>query len=154
MKKTNKSELIIAILIPLAVGSLSALLSGNKTAFSLLTKPPISPPAWVFPVVWTVLYILMGISYYMIYVSGDKRKSMALKLYVVQLFFNFFWSIFFFGFLHLLFAFFWLIALIVLVGIMIRQFIRIRPLAGYLQIPYLLWCLFAAVLNYMFYLYN
>ena len=149
MKIKNKSILIISILIPLAAGSLSALLSGNMAAYSTLDKPPLSPPAFVFPIVWTLLYVLMGISSYLIYESDDPHKTMALRLYFVQLIFNFFWSIIFFRFsLHFL-AFLWLLALIVLIVLMIYHFYRISPAAAYLQIPYLLWCLFAAYLNYM-----
>lgn len=149
MKIENKSILIISILIPLAAGSLSALFSGNMAAYSTLDKPPLSPPAFVFPIVWTLLYVLMGISSYLIYESDDPHKTKALRLYSVQLIFNFFWSIIFFRFsLHFL-AFLWLLALIVLIVLMIYHFYRISPAAAYLQIPYLLWCLFAVYLNYM-----
>lgn len=153
MKVTNRSTLIISILIPLAVGSLSALFSGNMS-YSALNKPSFSPPSALFPVVWTILYILMGISSYLIYSSDSAGKRKALTIYLLQLVVNFFWSIIFFGFSQYWFAFLWLIALIILIAIMIDQFYRINPLAAYLQIPYLLWCLFAAYLNYQIYLLN
>ncbi len=154
MKVQNKSALIISILIPLAVGSLSALLSGNMSMYSSLNKPAFSPPSYIFSIVWTILYILMGISSYIIFISGDENSPQALKTYGLQLFFNFCWSIIFFGFSQYLFALLWLIALIILIAIMILQFYKISPIAAYLQIPYLLWCVFAAFLNYTVYRLN
>lgn len=154
MKSINKSALIISILIPLAVGSLSALISGNMSLYSSINKPSFSPPSYIFPIVWTLLYILMGISSYIIYVSGNDNSAKALKVYALQLFFNFCWSIIFFGFSQYFFAFLWLIALIILIIIMIRQFYKINPVAAYLQIPYLLWCIFAAYLNFKIYIMN
>lgn len=154
MNIKNKSVLIIFILIPLAVGSLSAVLSDNSAAYSTLNKPPLSPPPFIFPIVWTILYILMGISSYIIYESEDPEKNKALRLYFIQLFFNFFWSIFFFGFSMYFFAFLWLLVLIILIVLMIYQFHKISPVAAYLQIPYLIWCLFAAYLNFMIYQLN
>lgn len=154
MKLKNKSSLILSILIPLAVGSLSALLSGNAMAYTTLNKPALSPPGFVFPIVWTILYILMGISYYMIRTSESLNAPKALTTYVLQLFLNFGWSIIFFGFSQYLFAFIWLAALIITILIMIYQFYQISPAAAYLQIPYLLWCLFAAYLNLAIYVLN
>lgn len=154
MKPINKSALVISILIPLAVGSLSALISGNMSTYSLLNKPSLSPPSYIFPIVWTLLYILMGISSYIIYMSGNDNSTKALKIYALQLFFNFFWSIIFFGFSQYLLAFLWLILLIILIIIMIQQFYKINSVAAYLQIPYLLWCIFAAYLNYTILLMN
>lgn len=148
MKTENKSILIISILIPLVIGSLSALFS-NSSAYLTLNKPSFSPPSILFPIVWTILYILMGISSYIIYMSEDPRRYRALKTYAIQLIFNFFWSIIFFGLSQYLFAFLWLLALILLIIIMIRQFYKISPVAAYLQIPYLIWCIFAAYLNFM-----
>ncbi|WP_333650389.1 TspO/MBR family protein [Lacrimispora sp.] len=154
MKIQNKSALIISILIPLAVGSLSALISGNMSMYSTLNKPSFSPPSYIFSIIWTVLYILMGISAYIIFVSGNTNSAKALKIYGLQLFFNFCWSIIFFGFSQYLLAFLWLIALIILIIIMIQQFYKISPIAAYLQIPYLLWCILAAYLNYTIYKLN
>lgn len=154
MKQQNRSTLIISILIPLAVGSLSALLSGNMSTFSTLNKPALNPPAILFPIVWTILYILMGISSYMIYTSNSPDAPMALKTYFIQLFFNFCWSIIFFGFSQYLLSFLWLVILIILIYIMIQQFYKINPTAAYLQIPYLLWCIFAAYLNLFIYIMN
>ncbi len=154
MKQINKSALIISILIPLAVGSLSALLSGNMSMYSSLNKPALSPPSYIFSIVWTFLYILMGISSYIIFVSGNTNSTKALKIYGLQLLFNFFWSIIFFGFSQYLLAFLWLIILIILVIIMIQQFYKISPIAAYLQIPYLLWIIVAAYLNFKIFMMN
>lgn len=154
MKIKNLKTLIIFIIIPLAVGGLSALISGNMSNFSTINKPPLNPPAFVFPIVWTILYVLMGISSYLVYESNNVYKVKALKIYAIQLFFNFFWSIIFFLFSKYLLALLWLIILIVLIILMIYKFYKVNPTAAYLQIPYLLWCLFAAYLNYMIYLIN
>ena len=154
MKIKNKSALIIAILIPIAVGTLSALFSGRMSLYSQINKPSLSPPGFVFPIVWIILYILMGISSYIIYESDNPNKGNALKTYAIQLFFNFWWSIIFFRFSLFLFAFLWLLSLIAIIIVMIYRFYKIKPLSAYLQIPYLLWCLFAAYLNFMIYRLN
>lgn len=144
-----KSKLLI--ILPLLVGGLSALLSGNM---DLPNSPSITPPSVVFPIVWTILYLLMGISSYLIYESDSPDKETALRTYGIQLFFNFCWSIVFFRLGWYLFAFFWLLILIGLIIRMIYEFYQIKPIAAYLQIPYLLWCIFAAYLNYLVYLVN
>lgn len=154
MKIKNKSTLIIAILIPLAVGTLSALISGNMSLYSTINKPPLSPPGFIFPIVWIILYILMGISSYLIYESDSPDKNRALKTYAAQLFFNFWWSIIFFRFSLYLFAFLWLLVMIFLIAVMIYQFYQINQFSSYLQIPYLFWCFFAAYLNFMIYRLN
>ena len=154
MKIKNKSALIIAILVPIAVGTLSALLSRNMSLYSTINKPAISPPAFIFPIVWIILYILMGISSYLVYESNNPNKRDALKTYAIQLFFNFWWSIIFFRFSLYLFAFLWLLVLIAFIITMVYKFYQIKPLSSYLQIPYLLWCLFAAYLNFMIYVLN
>lgn len=154
MKTQNKSTFIISILIPLAVGTLSTLFSGNRMLYSEISRPDFSPPAVVFPIVWTVLYLLMGVSSYLIYISGQAGSKKALTLYALQLFFNFFWSIIFFGFSQYFAAFLWLIVLIIFICAMIYSFYQINPTAAYLQIPYLLWCLFAAYLNFTIYTLN
>lgn len=154
MKNKNLSTLVISILIPIAVGSVSALLSGNMDIYSNLNKPPLSPPGFIFPIAWTILYILMGISSYIIYMSQSPNREKALKIYAVQLAINFFWSILFFGFSQYFISFLWLVLLIIVIIIMIKQFHQISPLAAWLQIPYLLWCVFAAYLNFMIFRLN
>lgn len=153
MKSKNTETLIISILIPLAVGAVSSLLSGTMTSATFV-KPSFAPPDYLFPIVWTILYILMGISSYLVYTSDSPLKTPALMIYAIQLVFNFFWSILFFRFSLYGIAFLWLLALVGLIVIMIYLFSKIRPVAAYLQIPYLLWCLFAAYLNYAIYTLN
>ena len=153
MKTRNIEPLIIALLIPLAVGAVSSLLSGTMVAPTFI-QPSFSPPGYLFPIVWTILYILMGISSYLVYASDSPEKLAALLVYAIQLVFNFFWTILFFRFSLYGLAFLWLLALIGLIVIMIYLFSKIRPAAAYFQLPYLLWCLFAAYLNFAVYMLN
>lgn len=153
MKTRNIESLIISILIPLAVGAVSSLLSGTMMAPTFV-QPSFSPPGYLFPIVWSILYILMGISSYLIYTSDSPEKPAALLVYAIQLVFNFFWSILFFRFSLYGLAFLWLLTLIGLIIIMIYLFSKIKPAAAYLQLPYLLWCLFAAYLNFAVYMLN
>ena len=149
---------IIGCAIPLAIGGLSSLLTmGNMDIYKELNQPALAPPAWLFPVMWTILYVLMGISSTRIYLTEsspmDVRRD-ALFTYGVQLVFNFFWSIFFFNMRAFLFSYFWLMCMWVLIIIMIVKFYRIDKVAAYLQIPYLAWTTFAAYLNFMIYVLN
>lgn len=148
--KIQWKKLIGCIALPLAVGGASALLSsGGMEAFALLKQPPLSPPAWLFPVVWTILYVLMGIASYLMTTSdaSDEEKSRAWTVYGVQLGFNFFWSILFFNFRMYFFAFFWLLALWALILVTIRRFWVCSKTSGYLLLPYLVWVTFAGYLN-------
>lgn len=155
--KCNWKRLILCLLIPLGVGGLSALLSmeGMK-AFSALNQPPLSPPAWVFPIAWTILYLLMGLASYLVVTEelGSGRRSPALFYYAAQLVFNFFWSLLFFRLSAFLLAFFWLIALWVLILVTLILFFRVRKAAGWLMLPYLLWVTFAGYLNLGIFLLN
>lgn len=153
MKTRNIDPFIIALLIPLAVGAVSSLISGTMMAPTFI-QPSFSPPGYLFPIVWTILYILMGISSYLVYTSDSPAKPAALLVYAIQLVFNFFWTILFFRFSLYGLAFLWLLVLIGLIVIMICLFSKIRPAAAYFQLPYLLWCLFAAYLNFAVYMLN
>ena len=149
--KTEHKVLAACIGIPLAVGGLSAWLTreGMK-AFEQVKQPPLSPPGWLFPVVWTLLFTLMGVASYLV-LSADAPQSMktrALGIYGVQLVFNFVWTIVFFNAQWFLFAFLWLVALWLLILATAVQFFRIRRAAGWLLVPYLLWVGFAGYLNY------
>ena len=149
---------VISISSALAVGGLSALLTvGNMDLYSTINTPPLAPPAILFPIVWTILYVLMGISAAMIYNTETapmpQRKS-ALYTYVLSLFFNFFWSIIFFNMRNFLFAFIWLLVLLFLIIRTIMKYYKINPLAAYLQIPYLIWVTFAGYLNFAIWLLN
>ena len=146
MKKFIKYA--VGIIIPLAAGGVSALLtSGQMQAFEEISKPAFSPPAFLFPIAWSILYVLMGISSVMIYESGSPEKRKALTVYGIQLIVNFFCSIFFFGFGLYFFSFLWLILLWILVLYMIILFAKIKPSAAYLNYPYLLWLSFAGYLS-------
>ncbi len=151
-KTVNLRKLLLYIGITFAAAGISALL--GMPDFEGLVKPPLTPPQWVFPVVWSILYLLMAYSAYRIDMSGDDGAKAALRTYWVQLGVNALWTFFFFRLEWRLFAFFWLLLLIVLVARMIMQFIPIDKLAARLQYPYLAWCGFAAYLNLAFYLLN
>ncbi len=152
--KIQWKNLITCIAIPLAVGSLSALLTRNSMeTFNAITKPALAPPGWLFPIVWTILYVLMGIASYLVLTSG-KPNDKALTTYGIQLVFNFFWSIIFFNLELYLFAFIWLVLLWLLILKTVRLFYQISKPAGYLMIPYLLWVTFAGYLNFSIYVLN
>jgi len=146
---------IISAAAALFAGVLSSLLSGNMgDAYSFFIKPAFAPPGVVFPIVWTALFILMGISSAMIWVSCDPGRQCAIKIYAAQLAVNFMWSILFFRFRLIFFSFLWIILLIVLVVLMIARFYEICKTSAYLQIPYLVWLVFAALLNLSIYFLN
>ena len=146
---TKWKSFIISILIPLCVGFLSSFLSKDAySSFETLQKPFLSPPEWLFPLVWSILYILMGIASYLIYISEDQNKNKALLIYIIQLFFNFLWSILFFNYNLYFISFIWIIILWVLIIYTIILFYPINKYASYLLIPYLLWVTFASYLNY------
>ncbi len=155
--KIDKKRLIICLAIPLVVGGAAGLLTMNSMeAFEALNQPPLSPPGWLFPVVWTVLYVLMGIASYLVSVSDapHEEKARALWTYGIQLAFNFLWPIAFFNLKWYLSAFLWLVILWILILITALRFGRIRRPAGYLLVPYLLWVAFAGYLNLGIYLLN
>ena len=146
----NKRLLIICITIPLLVGLLSDKLSGSGIReFATLNKPPLSPPGWLFPVVWTILYVLMGIASYLVILSGKEKQQIsdALAAYGLQLTVNFFWSIIFFRFEEYLFSFVWLVLLWILILRTIMLFQQVSQAAAYLLWPYLVWVTFAGYLN-------
>ena len=154
MKKETKS-LLKAVVIPLAVGAVAAVLSKNgMESFYELNQPPLSPPKWLFPVVWTILYVLMGIASYLVLKEEHVRQSAALKLYAAQLVFNFFWTLIFFNLQWFLFAFFWLLILWKLILLTIIAFKNVNVKAAWLMVPYLLWVTFAGYLNLMVYVLN
>lgn len=149
---------IISVVIALAVGGLSTLLTKNNMGvYDNIVRPALAPPMAVFPIVWSILFILMGISSGIVWVNRAKNPEAAfeaLRVYGLQLMINFFWSIIFFNMQAYLFAFIWLILLWIFILIMIVKFKKISPLASYLQIPYLLWVTFAGYLTLMIYLLN
>ncbi len=142
-----------SILIPVILGSLIGIITSNYMDYSILQKPVLSPPGIIFPIVWTILYILMGVSYAILESNELLNKKINI-IYYLQLFVNLLWSVFFFVLKWRLFSIFWILLLIVLVIIMIKEFLSKNKLSGLLQIPYLLWLLFALYLNISIYLLN
>ena len=149
-KPLKWQKMLLCILIPLAVGALAGRLSREgMSLYQTMYKPLLSPPGWVFPVVWSLLYILMGIASCLVYCSeaSRPRKKRALILYGLQLAVNFVWPLLFFRFGLLWLSFFWLLLLIGLVWACMTLFRYILPKAGKLMLPYLLWLFYAAYLN-------
>ena len=155
--KLNLKKLLLSLVIPLAVGGLAAFITRDyRDIYSSINNPPFAPKPWVFPVVWTILYILMGISLYLVW-SRDAtylRKRCAFILFGIQLALNFIWSPIFFVYQKFLLAFVILVLIWLAVLFMIICFCKISKPAALLQIPYLIWLTFAAYLNYGVYLLN
>ena len=157
MKKHTRNFFMF-VSISLGVGVVSAFLtSGNMNIYEEISTPPLSPPSFLFPGVWIVLYVLMGISAAIVFntrtSSFSKRKD-ALTVYSASLFFNFFWSIIFFNIRAFLFSFVWLVVLFALIIFTIIRYYRINKTAAYLQIPYAVWVTFAGYLNFGIWLLN
>ena len=150
MKLSKWKPYIISAAIALAVGTISGFLSmkGMKIYEATVLKPALTPPGWVFAVVWTILYTLMGISAARVWMAqGSPERSKGLNLYVAQLIVNFFWSLIFFNAQAFGFAVIWLLLLWALVLLMVLEFYKVDKLSAFLQIPYLIWLTFAAYLN-------
>ncbi len=145
---------LIFVGIALLAGGIGALLGGGFTANEGLNAPPLAPPAWLFPIVWTLLYIAMGTAAWLVWRSGDIDREQSLRLYRLQLAVNVLWTLWYFRLEWRLFAFFWVLLLIALVALTIRRFSRHSAAAGRLLIPYLLWLCFAAYLNLGYYVLN
>lgn len=145
--KINFKNLIISILVPVLLGALVGLITAGSNNYSNLNQPFFAPPGILFPIVWTILYVLMGISDYLIKESHSVYQRKAIFTYQLQLIVNLLWSIIFFLLKLRTFAFIWILLLIILVISMIKQFAKISKVAAYLQIPYLLWLIFASILN-------
>ena len=153
--KIQWKKLIYYIAVPLAVGAAAALLSreGMKMLDSVI-KPPLTPPAWLFPLCWTVLYVLMGVASYLVAVSDDDLRGNALVFYGVQLILNFFWPLLFFNLAAYLFSFIWLVILWTIILATMLKFYKISERAGDLMLPYILWVTFAGYLNFGIYMLN
>lgn len=150
----SKAKIYIkSILIPVIIGGIVGLITSRFIDYNSLQKPPLAPPSIVFPIVWTILYVLMGISYGILK-SKEKVDDEVNFIYYLQLGVNALWSIFFFVFKWRLFSFIWILLLAVLVILIIIKFYNRNKTAGLIQIPYLLWVLFASYLNIGFYILN
>ena len=155
--KNNWKTYAFWILLSEAVGALSGWLTreGMKVYEQTVTQPPLSPPSWVFPVVWATLYALMGVGAARVYLApASNNRSRGLLLFLVQLAFNFLWSIIFFNLQAYFFALVWLLALWALILWMILRFRRVDKPAAWLQVPYLLWVTFAVYLTFGVWLLN
>lgn len=155
IKLKKYKYIILNIAISLSVGILSALLTTNSmTLYQSINRPKLAPPGYIFPIVWTILYILMGLASYLIHRSDSQKKETALIIYYFQLFINFLWPIVFFNYQNFLLALAILIVLNILVVILIKLFYQIKPLSAYLLLPYLGWILFALYLNFWIFVRN
>ena len=137
---------IIYSLLPIIGGAIVGLITSGYMDYSDMVKPPLSPPGIVFPIVWTILYILMGISYFIATKDNENNKELD-QIYLLQLLVNFMWPIIFFVLEMYFTAFLWIILLLILVIVMIKELLNVNKVSGYLQIPYLIWLLFATYLN-------
>ncbi len=151
--KIDWKVLLFFLAYTFILAGLGVLLAGGFDLESL-NQPPLAPPAWLFPVVWTVLYALMAIAAYRVFVSDDMDRGPALRLYLLQVIVNVLWPFLFFRLEWRLFAFFWLLLLIALVILTMVSFFRIDRVAFWLFVPYLAWVSFAAYLNLAYYLVN
>ena len=154
--KRNVKTYAIAVVIPEAVGAVAGFLTrGGVRQIQNLEQSALTPPAIVFPIVWTVLYALMGISLARVWMAPESsQRSRGLSLFLFQLIFNFFWSIFFFNMGAFVFSLLWILVLWALIGWMILTFFRVDRVAALLQIPYFLWVTFATYLNYVIWMRN
>lgn len=140
--------LIPCLILSIGTGSIAGLIiSGNLYFYTTLDKPPAAPVPTLFPIVWTIIYILMGIAHYFIYLSSSDERQRAIKLYYLQLIVNFLWPLIFFRIKALFLSVICIIILLALVIKTTKTFYRIKPIAGKLMIPYIVWLLFASYLN-------
>ena len=157
MKRKTKTY-VACILLTLAVGVLSAFLTkNNMDVYETINKPPLAPAGFLFPIVWGILYVIMGISIAGILIKGREKEIYTIpciKIYLLQLTVNFFWSLIFFNLRAFLFSLVWLLLLWVLIIVMIDRFSKISKFSAYINIPYFLWVSFAAYLNFMIYRLN
>ncbi len=150
-------KLAICILIPLCVGWISSFFSRDSMQqYKELVRPSFSPPGWVFPVVWTALFILMGIASFRIYTSNteSRQRRNAIVIYTLQLAVNFFWTILFFTLRMRGTALLWLILLWILIFLTIKKFYKVDRVASWLMVPYIAWVSFAGILNYQMWFLN
>ena len=138
------------LLLPIILGGLVGFIINNFIDYPILNKPPLAPPKILFPIMWSIIYILMGISYYLYRKKTDQENT----LYYTQLIVNLLWSIIFFVFKLRLLSIFWIVLLDILVYLLIVKFKKVNSTSAYLNIPYLVWCLFATYLTIGIYILN
>ena len=157
MNKSNVIKLVISLLLPLSVGAVAGMFTSQAVPiwYASLNRPSFNPPNWVFGPVWTTLYILLGISFFLIWKENpSKERNLAIKVFSIQMLLNFAWSFLFFYFNLIGVAFIEIILLWISIAAMIYLFYKIKPFAAYLNIPYLLWVSFATILNAGYYFLN
>ena len=157
MNKSQILKLIVSLLLPLGLGALASLFTSEAVPewYETLNRPSFNPPNWLFGPVWTILYILMGISLFLIWKqSANKERNLAIVVFLLQLALNFAWSFIFFSFNMIGFALIEIILLWISIIVMLVLFYRIKPMAAYINIPYLIWVTFATILNASYYLLN
>jgi tryptophan-rich sensory protein len=157
MKISHIIKLIISILLPLSVGAIAGMFTSQAVPvwYASLNRPSFSPPNWVFGPVWTSLYILLGISFFLIWKEkASKERDLAIKIFSIQMLLNFAWSFLFFYFNLIGVALTEIILLWTSIAAMMYLFYKIKPFAAYLNIPYLLWVSFATILNAGYYFLN
>lgn len=152
--KINFKKLITIIIITFVIGSLFSFIIMKNTDIYKSLQKPINVPSIVFPIVWSILYLLMSIALYIVTNTNNINKDKAIKIYAAQLIVNSIWTLIFFGFKLYLFAFIWLLLLLVFIIIMIYIFYKIKKVTLYLLLPYLIWVIFAGYLNFEIYLLN
>lgn len=157
MSMSNIVKLIVSLIIPLSVGAVAGMFTSQAVPnwYASLNRPSFSPPNWVFGPVWTTLYILLGTSFFLVWKENpSQQRSLAIKIFAVQMLLNFAWSFIFFYFNMIGFALLAIIFLWISIAVMIFLFYKIKPIAAYLNIPYLLWVSFATILNAGYYFLN
>lgn len=157
MKIVYFGKLLISIVLPLSIGAIAGIFTAQAIPewYATLNQPSFNPPNWVFGPVWTILYIIMGISFFLIWkLEAGKQRNQAIAIFFVQLLLNFGWSFFFFYFQMIGVALVEIIVLWSAIVFMLVRFYKLKPLAAYLNIPYLLWVTFAAVLNAAYFFLN
>jgi tryptophan-rich sensory protein len=157
MKANQIGKLIASILLPLGIGGIAGIFTTAAIPgwYATLNQPSFNPPNWVFGPVWTTLYIIMGISFYLIWrLDEGKERNQVIVIYMVQLFLNFCWTFFFFYFKMIGVALVDILVLWITIIFMLVRFYKIKPLAAYINIPYLLWVTFATALNIAYFFLN
>lgn len=157
MTKSNIIKLILSLILPLSIGAFAGMFTSEAIPgwYATLNRPSFNPPNWLFGPVWTTLYILMGISFYLIWKQEkSKERNFAMLAFLIQLALNFAWSFIFFYFNKIGFAFAEIVLLWLSIVLMMIRFYKIKPITAYINIPYLLWVSFASMLNLSYSLLN
>jgi tryptophan-rich sensory protein len=157
MKIVDIGKLLISIILPLSIGAIAGIFTAQAIPewYATLNQPSFNPPNWVFGPVWTTLYIIMGISFFLIWkLEAGKQRNQAIVIFLVQLLLNFGWSFFFFYFQMIGVALIEIVLLWSTIVLMLTRFYKLKPLAAYLNIPYLMWVTFATMLNAAYFFLN